>query len=851
MTQGIKIYGLKTNQIDRPLGNDFPYIKLSWKVKGAIGKNSLITQVQVSLDSEMKYTVFDSGKLVSYPLPNIYVDLSLSAYTRYYWRVYIKTDSEEVWSETTWFETGKIKDPWIAKWIGVVDDSNRMPILFKNFCIDDNVLNARLYIYGVGLYEAYLNNTKVGDEYLQPGYHSYDLINEYQTYDVTNQFIEGENLLSIILGEGWYKGEFGFDENRPNIYGDTKKCIAELRVTYHSGKEDVIITDKTWEAKESYVLSNGIYKGEHINTTLNCKTINVIEFDDSKELLIERSNPPVIKEKSIKPIKKTMHEDGYLILDFGEMITGWIELKGKLKHGQKVEVQYGELLQNNEFYNDNLRSAKAEFSYISNGNNEIVRPHFTYYGFRYAKVQSTDSIDNIDFTGFHIMSKIEQTGTIKTASFKVNQLIENTMRSQRCNFLDIPTDCPQRDERVGWTGDVTVFAKSACFHMNSQAFFRHYLRSLREEQKLLDGSIPFFSPLPKIPKHDGINPFYITNGACGWGDVATVLPWTLYEIYGDKKMLSENYSMMTGWVDYVTQRVNENSVSYLWQNDKHLGDWLALDNGNINNPIGKTDIQFLASSYYYLSVNLCWKAARELGDERENEFKELAANIKSAFIDFYFDTSGSLVIEPTQTAFATLIHTGLYPEKSEHKLKAGIVKEIEDNNGYINTGFLGTHLICPALTSVGRNDLAYKLLLNEGYPSWLYQVNLGATTIWERWNSLNSDGSISGTQMNSMNHYAYGSIAQWMYQQVCGFNPDMSEETFMTIRPNPHQSLQYIDSSFESEYGLYKSYWGYDNKLNLQFKITVPFNANAKLVLPNNEEHLLGPGEHEFYIRKS
>ena len=843
----MKIVNLLTNNLSNPMGYEYESLLLSWQVTKAESSYSSRIQLCISKTQDMKQPVFDSGILENYRECQYSIKLSLEPRTRYYWQVWVKGNKgEEALSEVNYFETAKGKENWIADWIGVSDSEHRMPYIYKEFQVFKHLKSARVYLYGLGLYEAYLNNKHIGQEYLLPGYHSYDRLMEYQTFDITEYLLQGNNEFGILLGEGWYKGRFGFDGYYKNLYGNQKKCIVEIHLTYMDGSETRITTDKDWKARESNVLENGIYDGECINETLDGNVLQLEVIQDSKELLTERTNPPIKKTEQYAPVKITRYPDGSFLCDFGKIITGWVEINADFKANQKMSFYYGEVLQNDEFYNDNLRTAKAEFHYTSCGGKKTIRPHFTYYGFQYVKIEGLTENQLEDIHAYQIMSDLKLTGSIITSNTKVNQLFQNTIQSQRCNFLDIPTDCPQRDERMGWTGDVTIFAKAACFHMQSSEFFHHYLKSLKKEQELLNGSVPFFVPTPKIEPHEGINPFYITSGVTVWGDVATILPWTLYEYYGNKDRLKEHYPVMTSWVDYVTKRTKENPVPYLWQNDRQLGDWLALDQDHPNNPVGKTDSGLIASAYYYYSVTLCAKAAKVLGDEREESYFALANQIKEAFLKEYFDENASLKVEETQTAYAILLFYELYPLKGKAKIIERLEELIRENNNHLNTGFVGTPILCPALSENGLNQTAYTLLLNEDYPSWLYEVNLGATTIWERWNSVLEDGSMSGTDMNSLNHYAYGSIADWMYRYLCGFRPDMGNDIKMVIKPMPDERMKEVKGFWESPYGIYRCEWSFDELLDIHYKIEIPFNANAKIVFTNGKELLLEANVYYF-----
>lgn len=843
----MKILHLRVNHLKEPLGYDFSCLTLSWKIKEAEEGAVPWVRAVISEKEDMACPVYDSGVRKNFRQCQVHVDMELKPETRYFWKVFAGGgDGETVESRTAWFETAKCGETWEARFIGTREDRGIMPVLYRDFRIESRLRKARLYIFGAGLYEAEINGRKAGDEYLLPGYHSYDFRMEYQTFDITDLLKEGNNRISVLLGEGWYKGRFGFDDVYYDLYGDRKKCIAEIVLEDMSGRKVKICTDQEWKAYTGCVGENGIYDGEHQDDRRGAEPLAVEVLEDDTALLTARTNPPIRKTEEFSPLSAVNHKDGYLLLDFGESITGWVEFAGKLEEGQKIRLQYGEVLQNGNFYRENLRTAKAEFVYISDGKEKTVRPHFTYYGFRYVKAEGLKEGQKLSFQAYRLMSGLEETGKIETSNEKINKLFSNTLRSQKCNFLDIPTDCPQRDERMGWTGDVNIFANTACFHMDSGAFFRHYMKSLYEEQKTLQGAVPFFVPRPKVPVRENINPFYLDSGICMWGDVAAWLPWTLYQYYGDKAMLQEQYPMMKLWVEYVRSRAARNDVPDLWQNDRQLGDWLALDNGDVRNPIGMTDSGLLASACYYQSALTVAKAGAALGLGEEREYRELAERIKRAFLQYYFTEEGRLSTAVTQTACAFLLYTGLYPENGRVYLAEELKRLIAENGGHLNTGFIGTPVLCPALSENGLNELAYDLLLNETYPGWLYEVGLGATTVWERWNSLDENGMIGETGMNSLNHYAYGSIADWMYRYMCGFHPSMGEEVKMVIRPMPDRRFSFVKGSFESVFGTYRSEWTYEEGKGFRYEIGIPCGGNAKAVFPNGRKWMLESGVYRF-----
>ncbi len=834
---------LRVNHKKNPLGFNLAKIHLSWEVKDVCGKWAVETRIIVSEGSNMEKLVYDSGVQENYHENQMLVSFDLKPRTRYYWQVEVKDDKGDcAKSNPAWFETGKLQESWTAKWIGTEENEKRMPLLYKEFELKEKPESVRWHVCGLGLYEAYVNEKKAGREFLMPGYHCYDSFLEYQTLDVTELLSQGKNKIAVLLGEGWYKGRFGFDGDYRNLYGNQKKCIGELHIRYANGQEECIVTDSSWKAEESSICENGIYDGEHIDETLEHKMLSVEEIEETRPL-VERFNPRIHKVEEFQPIS-VEQEDEALLLDFGETVTGWVEITGAFETGQKVMMQYGEVLQKGRFYRDNLRTAKAEFTYVSKGKGETIRPHFTYYGFHYVKIKGLNPEKEYKFTAYRIMSDIERTGWVATDHDKVNHLLENTLRSQKCNFLDIPTDCPQRDERMGWTGDAGIFASTACFHMDSGSFFHHYMKNMQAEQEKCNGAIPFFVPRPKVKKEEHTNPFYLDSGAAVWGDAATLIPWKLYQFYGDKAMLEEQYPVMKAWVDYEYERTKENEIPYLWQNDRQLGDWLALDNGNINNPIGKTDSGFIASVYHYWSTKMVKEAAESLGLEESKVYAEREKEIRNAILNYYFPDK-KFCLEYTQTACALLLYLKLYPEGEREVITAKLAELLKKNNGHLNTGFVGTPILCMALSENGQNQLAYDLLLNEDYPGWLHEVNLGATTVWERWNSLEEDGSISGTGMNSLNHYAYGSIAEWIYRYMCGLNPSIGEAVKMTIYPMPDQRFKKAEGSWRSVFGKYVCAWNWKSEQEVVCNIEVPFNANARFILPDGTEEILDCGKYE------
>ena len=840
---------MKINQIENPIGYQFDYLNASWVTECKTAKKQKAAQIIVALDKNLVQIIFDSGKdaeanSLAYRLP-----ITLHPRTRYYWQVSVWNEKgDQTTSEISFFETGKMSEEWIGKWITPKLNESLHPLIRKEFSALPNVKQARVYTTGLGIYELEINGKKVGNEYLLPGLHAYDQWIQYQTYDVTNYLMPGENAIGAMLGNGWFKGRFGFDGGYENLYGDRFYFICELHILYEDGKEEVISTDDTWKSHQSHILSSGIYDGEEVDARLLQKKWSQPSFDDDNWVgttieapknannLQERLSLPITIVEQLKPVEIVRTPKKETVLDFGQIITGWVSFKNNLPLGTKAKLTYGETLQEGNFYRDNLRTAKAEFSYVSAGNEELVRPHFTFYGFRYVKIEGIEHVRAEDFTACVVMSDIEQIGKITTSNSHVNKLIENALWSQKGNFLDVPTDCPQRDERMGWTGDAQIFSGTACFNMYSPAFFKKYMYDLNLEQNLLNGSVPNIVPRIKLSPEDG---FIDGHGASPWGDAAVIIPWTLYLHYGDKDLLKKHYVGMKSWVDYISQQLKENGSGNLWLTGFHFADWLALDNvSNKHSPIGATDPYYIASVFYYYSTSILAKAARVLSfDEDASLYEKQSWNIRHDIQKEYFSSTGRTTID-TQTALVVALFFDLLPDDLTRRVKNDLVKKIIDNNIHLDTGFVGTPLICRALSKVGANDFAYRLLLNDDYPSWLYPVKMGATTIWERWDSILPDGKISGTGMNSLNHYVYGSIVEWLYRDVCGINPSDEFPGFKkaNINPKPNGRLRTAQAIVNSASGEYLSSWEIGGDGRLIFKFIIPFNCEAEVMLPNAKD---------------
>ena len=855
----MKISHIRINHIKNPVGYDFSHLSIAWQVQEGKATKIIWSRIQIALDEQMNHIIYDTNKTELEAL-GTKIEMDLKAYTRYYVKVTAANDlNETAESEINYFETAKMNNPWQACFI--TPQINEPSLLFADFSLTKKVHQARLYICGLGLYEAYLNHEFVNDEYLMPGFHSYDDYLQYQTYDVTHRLQDGENRIEVALGNGWYKGRMGFDGGYTNIYGDQYALILELHITFEDGTKEVVFSDNRFKSKPSPILDQGIYDGETYDSRLE-KTdqvngVGYLEIDKAK--LSERYSMPIhiIEKRTVQEVIHT--KKGEIILDFGQNMTGWVEFTAD----QDLILSYSEILQDGCFYNANYRESKPYFTYIADGKERTVRPHFTFYGFRYVLVEGIKEIDASNFIACLISSDLDQTGYLRTGNAKVNRLIANAYYSQRDNFLDVPTDCPQRDERLGWTGDAQIFAGTASFNLDTAGFYRKYLRDMRAEQIKLGGSVPFTVPMlkPKIenfvewpnkPRTMAEQPLMMLmgHGASPWSDAAAIIPWTIYQYYGDKTLLEEMYVNMKMFVDYVIEQDRLHGQHHLYDFGFHFADWLALDNkAEPDSPFGATDIHFVASMFYYYSTTLIEQAAEVLGyQEDQMQYHNKAQLIKQAIRNKYIQ-DGRLIVD-TQTGLVLGIKFDLFNEEELAKNSCHLIEKLRENNLHLDTGFVGTPYLNPVLSEIGHDQEAYQLLLNEEYPGWLYEINLGATTIWERWNSVLEDGSMNPQGMNSLNHYAYGSIVEWIYRYAAGLQQIKPGFKEVKIKPTPHIDLGYCDMRYQSASGEYQIKWEYQESNVIHYDITVPFGCTAHLFLFGLEEQVVTGGTYHYQIKQ-
>lgn len=740
-----------------------------------------------------------------------------------------------------------------AKWICSPKEANVVDF-YKKIALSGKVKKATLGASAMGLYLVRINGKRITDSLLNPGWTSYHVRTQYQTYDVT-AFLGGKSAeISVTAAEGWAVGDLTW-KGRHHVFSDTVSVIAWLDVEYADGREEHFATDDTWGVRTSKILYSEIYHGETVDPTARIKKLGTAELSRVKTKLIPQVGKLIHEHERIAPKEFIITPKGERVIDFGQNMTGYVEVRIKGERGGRIVMTHAEVLDaEGNFYNENLRSARSRNEYILSGGEDVFKPTFSFQGFRYIRLDEYpfEEVDLNCFTAVAVYSDMERTGFFSCGNAKVNQLYHNVLWGQRSNYLDVPTDCPQRDERLGWTGDAQVFCRAGAYNFGVHDFFRKWLGDMAAEQSLRnDGGVPI------------VVPDALQRGAvcCAWGDAAGIIPWEVYLAYGDKKMLAEHFPMMKKWVEYIR---HAGTKEYLWVDRWHYGDWLAMD-GVVGGDTGATQKDLIASAYYARVTDILVKAGKLLGKDM-SEYEELYRHILDAFHDNFIENGlpcmskhislrddknrkEQAIIKPiTQTTLAMILHFHLYRGEDERKSMADcLAKIIHENGDRINTGFVGTPYILHALSENGYTDLAYTLLLQEKMPSWLYSVNHGATTMWERWNCINEDGSFSSVSMTSFNHYAYGAVADWLYGVCAGINslPDGAGYKHIALAPKPSKNLGFVNCRIKTVSGEVISNWYYSGEF-IHYEFSVPAGTVAELTLPDGRKETLCGGEYIF-----
>ncbi len=773
-------------------------------------------------------------------------------------RVWGNNGEVSAWSDPLPLETGLLspKD-WTARfitptWKEDLTQSNPAPYLRREFDVRAGVQSARLYVTALGLYEAHLNGQVVGDHVFAPGWTVYDARLRYQTFDVTALLREGHNALGAILGDGWFRGRIGFGGGQRNSYGQHLALLAQLEIQYADGSTETIITDETWRAATGPILMSDIYGGETYDARLEQPGWATPGFDDAKwrkvrplkwdmRTLHAPLNPPVRRIETVAPVAIFQSPSGKTLVDFGQNLVGRLSITVNGPAGHTITLRHAEVLEHGELGTRPLRLAEATDRYTLRGGDpatggETWEPRFTFHGFRYAEVTNwPGELTLSDLHAVVLHSDLERTGWFETSDPLLNQLHKNVVWGMRGNFLDVPTDCPQRDERLGWTGDLEVFSPTASFLYDVSGLLQSWLADLAVEQRKSGGRVPHV-----VPNVLGKN----AAAAAAWADAATVIPAVLYERFGDPQILADQFESMRAWVDYIASVAGK---KYLWDTGFQFGDWLDPTAPPDKPAQARTDKTIVASAYFVHSAELVARAAQILGRTKDQKkYQTLAVRARTAFAREYITPTGRMMND-AETAYALALAFNLLPTTEQRQRAGDRLNELVRESGYtIRTGFVGTPLMCDALCSTGHYVAAYRLLLQQECPSWLYPVTMGATTIWERWDSMLPDGSINPGEMTSFNHYALGAVADWMHRTIGGLAPAEPGYHRMEIAPRPGGGLTHARARHFTPYGMAECAWKIEDE-TLHLNVIIPPNTTARVTLPGTNTPTIEVGSGSWH----
>lgn len=754
------------------------------------------------------------------------------------------------------FETGRMSEPWTAKWI--TDGSYKftekgtspLPLYFKKEIeLKEKVKSVKIYATALGIYELKLNGEKVGEDFFAPGFTSYKTSLQYQVYDITSQIKETNTLEAVVAG-GWAVGAFVFTRKN-RVTAPRQAFKAEIRIEYESGICEVIGTDAEWLVSHSGPLKFAeFYDGEIYDATVEEKDVvyknATIEKVKIKPETLVTYGSLVRAHEVFKPVAVTKAPSGEIIYDFGQNLAGVVRFKVRGKQGQKITVRHAEVLnENGELFTAFLRSAKCKVDYICRDGEQSYMPRMTYMGYRYAGVSGIDESDILEIESVALYSDIEDNGSFECSNELVNRLQENIRWSSKSNFVDIPTDCPQRDERMGWTGDIAIFAQTACYNFDMARFLDKWLKDVRAEQTR-GGGIPNTVPVQGY----GFPATMPKKAIAFWGDASVFVPWALYKAYGDINVLKENYNMMKKYVKACRfwAGIGVGKHRYIWSDipAMQFGDWVAPDVPKMGQ--WQARCKWTGTAALAASSGILAEVATLLGNEKDaKKYARLSAKVKDAYVSIFTDGNGKLK-EEFQTAYVLPLYFDMFPGEQREKAADNLVGLIEKNDYCIGTGFPGTPYILFALSDSGHADVAYKMLLNTKCPSWLYEVKAGATTVWERWDGLDPDGvcriADDGTGgMVSYNHYGFGSVGDFLYRRIAGIEPVDGGYKSFKVAPVLGGDLAYAKGKVKTPYGDIVSDWKVaGGKFTL--KVKVPVSTSCEAVLPNGESTILKSGEH-------
>jgi alpha-L-rhamnosidase len=903
-TTELSVVGLTCEYLVDPLGIDAVQPRLSWKIEasGDAVKGQLQTAYQVLVASSPeqlaadKGDLWDSGKRSSGQ--SILVDYEgspLESMQQCYWKVKVWNNHSEVtaWSQPAQWGMGILRpSDWRALWIGDQPDTALRayvdyidkhhdkkgydekigenppripsPLLRKSFRIDGDVKRALLYVSALGDYVMGINGERVGNHQLAPEWTDYYHRVQYQTYDLTAQLRKGENTLSAILADGWYLGELGpvrwtWSQAFPlrGFYGLDRRLIAQLLVETADGSKQLITTDGSWKINpDGFIRSADNFIGESIDARKRIPGWDAPDFDDSawanvfidasvEKNLEAQKNEPIRIHREIKPVD-IAKRNGTYIVNFGQNIAGWCALKIKGKAGDIVTLRHGEWINDDgSLYTAGLGYAKETDVFILSGADDLFEPSFTYHGFQYAEISSPSPLGEFEITAKAVSSDPEVTGTFACSNPKLNQLFNNILWTQRNNMHSIPTDCPQRDERCGWLGDAQVFCQNSIFNMNMASFYTKFIRDMRDA---VAPNGQFYCIVPSV-KHGNFGMDWY--GGPAWSDAGVIIPWCVYENYADLQILKDHYPAMKRYVE----SIRSENPALIWKvRHANYNDWLNANTFSnppeeYNTTRGNMPDDVFATAFFARSTQLLSQAAAALGYQEEAAaYGELAGQIADVFIKTFVDENG-VVAGNSQGAYALALHFDLLPENLRPLAFGHLIDCVEEYDYRISTGFVTTAMLMKALVRYGRTDIAYRLLESERFPSWIYAINQGATTVWERWDAYVKGRGIHPSDMNSFDHYSIGSVGEWMYRNILGINSDSQHPGYehFTIHPRPGGTLSWAKGSYQSIRGEITSAWSIEENI-FTLTVKIPANTTATVVLPNNDTHELGSGEYQFNV---
>lgn len=856
------------------LGMDAHAISFSWIIDGDKQRNVIQHRyhLQISTDENFKTCIYDSDWVRSQqsllvmapgfiPLPE----------QRYFYRVRIEDNTGQVccWSLPGWLECAPdAATPWRAQWISP-DDNDTPPesvhLLRKSFRLRGKVKSARLYASALGIYQLQINEQSVSDALFSPGWTSYQDHIQYQVYDVTSLLTQPQVAIGARLAEGWYKGELSWLKRR-ELYGDCKALFVQLKIIYEDGGEQLLISDKSWECRLAGQSHSSFYHGERWDAraeprnwasstdTRGWRNVDVVPSRCA--WLVPQIAEPVRVTDCLKPQTLVSRNARRALIDMGQNMVGRIRICTTLPHGAQVILRHGEVLdREGELYTANLRGADQRVEIVGNGEPLDYAAQFSFQGFRYLEIQGLNELSDAQLlaciTGEVLHTDMRRTGHFNCSREDINQLYQNIIWGQRGNFVDIPTDCPQRDERLGWTGDAHIFMRTAAFNYNIHHFFSKWLRSLAADQKP-DGSVPMV--IPDILR-DYISKIWgdETYTSSGWGDAAVICPWTLYQTYGDKALLAQHWPSMKAWVHYIHATGDE---PWVWNSGFQFGDWLALD-AKPDSYFGATPVYLVSNAFYAHVTNLLSLAAQALGLEDEAQlYREWFMQIKARFARDWLTAEGEMKAD-TQTAQILPLAFHLLDDDQSARAARRLHELVAARDFHLDTGFLGTPYLCPVLSEYGYHQTAIRLLCQTSFPSWLFSVHQGATTIWEHWDGIKADGSFWSDNMNSFNHYAYGAVGEWLYRYLAGldFAPDAIAGDKIIFRPDVgNTEVSSAEASYLSPYGEVAICWLREGE-QAKVTLTIPVNTQATLLIPEGwdstgQERHLGSGAYTISLNR-